>query len=214
MRTIPRLLLTLLVMGATAWPLRAQRTEGSVSTTEVSGIRARVEWVALPEGGLVMGGVQWMEEGNKPCGMVLLTRSLTDQSNGSFSAHRPAFDICDREDVGVPMRRDDSFREVKQTGVGVYIGGIQVCRSNDRGHRLKGVTLLARSVTIAHPPGRPNTVQTSDLTGYPSEAHQRNCQISLSPVRCGQNEIATGLAVNYNDDGIVGLALRCRPMRP
>lgn len=215
MRRYP-LYATLLASLLVAFPsLPAQATDyatvNPTITTDVSGFRGSVQWVTELPGPNLLKGIKWAEHSDKPCVLALVIGQMW-QPSIRYDAPA-AWERCGGNQSSAVLLIDNSMRMAQFTDTYEYVSGISVCTNNADNHRLKGISLEG-SIVRYFPAGNGITehfsVHALSATNTRSARQPSNCNRWHNAVRCPSEQVAVGLAINYEDDAMVGLALRCR----
>ena len=179
-----------------------QFADQSASVTGVSGHRGDYQQ-RLSVSPLGVHGLAWSEAADNPCMFRLLTRDLANGQDTGFGAEFDALDCPNPVPGSFPAftwGEDVNFNGNPR----YFVRGVAVCNNNKKNQRMKGLRIYAAKVWATKP-------QIDELGKKDSDEHAlANCRTWSDPVYCPEGKIAFGVVVHYTQDGITGLALRCK----
>ncbi len=136
--------------------------------------------------------IRWSEKGDKPCSMLARTRPLDS-----------TIDKTGYESVSF-CGTGSSEKKVEFRDSRYFLRGIAACmteKKSSRKNRLKGIRIYPARVAANGSVTAMNTYE---------EERRHHCDTWFPAVFCGNDEIASGINIYYEDGTFRGLGLRCR----
>ena len=159
----------------------------------------------VPEG-YAISGLETAETSDRPCRVGILRKGLPGHDDAYYNYD---YGIYGNQQLNqgcppsflptdwIPSRKRAGFFERDN----LYVNAAEVCDSkNNNNERIKGIRVFASRITED---GTVQIVQEQD------EFARNNCGTWQDRVTCPADEVATGIIAHFDDDGFVGLQLRC-----
>ena len=166
-----------------------------VTSTGISGFSADDEATREPGSNALLYGLEFDEKKDKPCYIkAYWWRHSNENIRQDFTT---IFDVCNTTPKGdkklvfntTPSRR-------------LAIDSIRVCSNSKDNHRMKGIKITAAAIDE-------NESGIAADTNLALEFERPNCASWKRTQSCDPGQAAVGLLIEYNQDEITGLGLKC-----